>query len=191
MNFLKQIIKFAFVLIFANVLLGSQHSKQKKSSSIDYEVFVDEVIYTFVKEIMEEFGFICNKTGGKMSYDVEKINVGFIAHQKAPIDIARSLELLLMDKFLIIINSHEKIRPFLREYPFRPKNIDISISFRNKQNQPETENSISYVFHTNNTIYYDIYNPANGTLIDFMSENVYFALDLAIKKLPRNLQCAE
>jgi len=182
MGFMKTPVKFVLLIFLSNTVLGFQMNKTNRSPSKSYVGYSNEVTNNFIKEVNKEFGFRCVATGGSMPYDVQGIDVGFIAYRKATIEEARELEVMLIEKFLRIINSHEKIRPYLREFPFQASQADISIDFYNKNNEPETVNSISHVSQVKNKIYYDIYDPKTFSSEEVAEESYEDALKIVQEK---------
>lgn len=166
---MEKTIKFVWlILIF---LCGCKDDKKMQQPE-NYEAYVNEIINSFATEMQEEFGLICNGSGGKMPYSVEEISIGFIAYQPSTIAEARRLEVTLTEKFLEKINAHEKIRPFLKEYPFKTDRAEVEISFRKSDSIPYTDGSITYVFQVDNKICYCIRNEQDAK-ITLLQEEPY------------------
>ena len=89
-----------------------------------------------------------------MPHDVEEIYLKFIAYQKATIEQARKLEVEVTEKLLKRVNEHEKIRPFLREYPFKANRIVIMIAFENSNNVRYSDGSVALIFPARNKLFY-------------------------------------
>jgi len=180
MNFIKTIAKATAASILTVAILGF---KVPDETPLEYGRFSNEVIFQFKSEVQEKFGFIGNATGGSMPHDIEDLTVGFLAYQKATIEEAREIEIALTEKFLEIINAHEKIRPFLREYPFPSNRVCIKVSFYDKENFPQTKNSISTAYLIKNNIYYDVYTPKDCSFKDIRKESY----EEAYQKVHENL----
>ncbi|KPK33082.1 MAG: hypothetical protein AMS24_02180, partial [Chlamydiae bacterium SM23_39] len=69
-------------------------------------------------------------------------------HEGEPYDIDKARELLVYaaEVFLNEFNSFEKIRPYLANYPFTSKNIDLSIFFHDEKNNSYASPHLTYVF---------------------------------------------
>ena len=128
--------------------------------SEDYEVYVNEIIDSLAHQMKSDYGLICTGDGGRMPHDIEKISVKFIAYQRATIEEARELEVKVTERLLEIINSHKKIRPFLRDYPFTPARTQVGISFNKKNNSSYADGRVVYVSNIKNTLYYDAEDPS-------------------------------
>lgn len=105
-----------------------------------------------------------------MPYDIEGIELGFMAYQRAIVEEARNLEVLVTEAFLQAINSHKKIRPYLREYPFPASRTNVTISFNKPDNRRYSDGSVAYMFHVKNTIFYSAKDPETGKYIDIHEE---------------------
>lgn len=173
-----------WILILFSILLvgGKMFSKEKNE---DYEIFVNQIISSFANEMEKKYGLICNGHGGKMPHDVEEIEVGFILHKKASIEEARDLEVKATERFLEMINSHEKIRPFLREYPFKANRGEVSISFRTSDGIHYTDGSVAYVTQFKNKISYCADKETSPSLILLKEEPYEEALKI-VNQTPPN-----
>jgi hypothetical protein len=122
-----------FVRAMIFFMVCGLHQKAESTPStpavVDYEVYVDEVCNVLAKEMKDEYDLICIGTGGRMPHDVEEIGMLFDCHRSVAIDEARELELIIMRRMVELVNQHEKIRPFLREFPFPLSRADIQLSF--------------------------------------------------------------
>jgi hypothetical protein len=149
---------FAFILI---AFTGEKVRTEGYESPI-YTQYVAEVTSTFLKQVYKEFGIECGASGGSMPYDVEEIYVQLSAYRSATVEEARELEVILTEKFVQVINAHEKLRPFLREYPFPASRAVIALSFeKSKKKNRCTDNDVSFVCHAKNRLYYLAKNPDN------------------------------
>jgi hypothetical protein len=138
-----------------------------------YTKYVAEITNAFAKQIKTEYGLECESSGGSMPYDVEIISIKFAAYQRATISEARELEIQITEQFVKTINSHEKIRPFLREFPFPASRTRVGISFLKQNNTPYIDGSVSYVFHAKNIIFYNAENPQNPYIDDIIKKEPY------------------
>jgi hypothetical protein len=177
------------VLVLFSLGIGvNVYSKEAKKDNVDYEVFVDDIVRSFAKEMKKESGLVCIGDGGRMPYNVETIAVKFIAYQKASIDEARALEVKSTERLLQMINKHEKIRPYLKEYPFVSNRINVSISFYKPDNEYFLDGSVAIVSQVKGIIYYDKVEPtttkkyATEELVDLYKEPYEEALKIIEKK---------
>lgn len=126
----------------------------EKKSSDEYLTYVDEISSAFKQDMKQKFGLHCYASGGRMPWDVEKIDLSFMSQRHATVEEARRLEVYGVEKLLSLINQHEKIRPYLREYPFKPDRVGLSISFQTKTGERPLDGSVAHVYATRNMIFY-------------------------------------
>ncbi len=126
----------------------------KETQPDNYEKYVNEIVDDFVKQMKTKHQLHCYGSGGSMPKDVEKIKVLFISYQHSTVDDARKVEVDAIQELLQRINAHEKIRPYLREYPFGPNRVDISISFRTETDDRPLDGSVASVFLAKDKIFY-------------------------------------
>ena len=150
--------------------------RAEKYESPIYTQYVAEVTSSFLKEMYKQFGLECEASGGSMPYDVEEISVQLVSNQSATVEEAREWEIKTTERFAQIINAHEKIRPFLREYPFPSSRVDVSISFepskKKKKSLPPDAN-VAFVFQGRNGIYYKAEDPNNPYVYKDIKDEPY------------------
>lgn len=143
-----------------------------------YLKYADQIIREFEKESAKEFKLVCSGNGGGMAHDVEEISVDFFAYRTATIEEARALEVAMTEKLLKKINENEKIRPFLREYPFKPERATVSVSFHKRDGSSYTDGSVAQVFQVKNRIFYSGAYPETEDYYDLLEEPYEDALKL-------------
>ncbi len=151
----------SLLVIFFLFLTGFQLLNSDKRPSNYYRHDLkhkNEIVNEFVKIIEQKTNLICSGTGCRVPHDIEEIGVSFICYEKIDIGKARKLEIETIELLSKIINSNKVIRPYLREYPFPPKRIDIMISFRQQNNDHQKPPNLSLVLQARNKIFYHIDN---------------------------------
>ena len=119
-----------------------------------YIEYLNEITVPFIKEIEREFDLSCIGDGGSMPYDVQEVQVIFVAHRRGTIEEARRIEVLATEKLLKRINDHKKLRPHLSEYPFPPKRINIGLSFWGNHGEWCTDGSVVHAFSAHGKLFY-------------------------------------
>ncbi len=66
-------------------------------------------------------------TGGGMMHDIQMMAMSFNFYQEVDLKKARELVVYAINEYLVDINNNEEIRPYLHEYPFTAKNVEIRI----------------------------------------------------------------
>ena len=139
----------------------STGKRPRPKPSIHFK-YVNEVEREFKKYAYKTFGARACGSGGAMPYDVENIGVDFDIKQKVSREKARELIVTLTEKFTEIINKHEQLRPYLREYPFSPYRADVYISFCDKKGFKNKDGSVNAVIvNRDKEVCYFSANPLN------------------------------
>ena len=150
---------------------------------------VSEVVNMFEKEMKEQFGLRCTGQGGSMPYDIQKIGVDFVLHQQTTIEEARELEIRSTERFVEIVNTHEAIRPYLRDYPWDHNRARVMIAFRDLKGKDYPE-GISLIFQAKNQIIY--YGPEKfPNDIDSLKEEPYAEAKKIVESNPSCLKPIE
>ena len=111
-----------------------------------YEVYIREISNSFAEQMDKELN-LHGFGNFRASHDiVEVLGMNFTARRRATIQEARALTLLVIDKFVHAINTHENIQPYLAEHPFTHKRIRISIDFNGPKGS-YADGSVTSVFY--------------------------------------------
>jgi hypothetical protein len=90
--------------------------------------------------------------GAQMMYQIQMLALSFNYHKSLDIEQARELAMYASTVFLDIINRNEQIRPYLSNYPFDEKNIEIEIVIR-RNGEGEQEKLVMASMHRGLLIY--------------------------------------
>ena len=145
-------------LLFISLLFsrGALMSEEKNFTEEEYALmsrYVHEIVDTFEKEMKERFGLSCTSQGGSMPYDIQSIGIGFASYQQATIEEARELEIRATERFVEMVNAHEAIRPYLRDFPWNHNRTEITISFRQK-NGTYYPQGVRFIFQAKEQVFY-------------------------------------
>ncbi len=121
--------------------------------------YVNEVIREFRKVAVNEYGVCSVGSGAGMPNDVESISVSLSVYKRGVIEEGRELIVKLTEKFVDIINNHENLRPYLREYPFTHLRAQVSLGYCDSNGMEYQDGSIAHVVSGGNRIAYSISEP--------------------------------
>jgi hypothetical protein len=153
---------------------------------LEYVAYVNEVRDEFMHQMAQEHHLICVGESGKLHETVEELGLQFKTNRRATLAEARALQIDVMNKYVLAINQHPQLNPFLNEYPFNNKRITISISFEGP-NGRHTE-GVGWVFsipdsapatENRNKLLYYAYDPFTGNNVDLHRETYDEAMGLA------------
>ena len=122
--------------LYKNGLLQNEPPPERSNREVvpcPYSKLANQIKAQFARAVQKEYGFRACSVGGSMPYDVENIIMGFVSYKRTEKDEARALFIELSSLLSSMINDHEEIRPYLREYPFPPTRAWVTISFEDKK----------------------------------------------------------
>ena len=123
--------------------------KRKMPKSTMASAYVREVTREFLKIAKKEFGATCGGVGSGMPFDVEFITVFLSIKLKGTVEEGRDIFVKLKERFVEVINQHEKLRPYLREYPFTPARAQLMIDFCDEKGVTNTDGGVARIMFTN------------------------------------------
>ncbi len=91
------------------------------------ECLCNDITKKVAIELKNELDLLPFGSGGRAMDQIKMLAISFL--YRHPLEIAEGRELLIaaVEKFAAKINATEAIRPYLNNYPFGPKNIEIRI----------------------------------------------------------------
>lgn len=128
------------------------------------ETAIDEVLPLYVEEMQKRYHFECEAIGGKMNQSVDDIVAQFVLRKRATLDEAKKYMLDATRWLLDALNSSEKLKPFLSEYPFPSNRLKIRIRFAKSNYYRYTDGSLEGVSLENDEITY-YKQPAPGWVV--------------------------
>ncbi len=171
---LENVKKIIFALVAFPVFVFCLVNDQNES----YISYAKDIMNEFIKQSTRDYKIDCIGSGGGFAKNVDQIAIKFVAYRRATVEEARELEVSLIKNLLERINTDKRIKPYLSEYPFKAKNLDISVSFRKKNAGRYLDESVALVFLARGKIFYDYINPKTEELVTIMNESYEEALKI-------------
>ena len=137
-------------------------------------------------EIKKQLGLYPMGTMGQMMYEIEKLGLAFQCYKPLTIEEGREYLIKSTEIFLDIINSDERIRPYLCNFPFTAKNIWISISIKNPDRSDMRTGQLVILTSSDGILTYDVNNPFKSKrLLTVYEESFTDALKRIEVKTPK------
>ena len=111
------------------------------------------------KKIQNELGLIPCGFGGGMMHKIRNLHLAFFYYE--PLDLKDSRKMLIqaVNIFLNEINSNEKIRPYLCEYPFLPKDISLIIVLKKPDGNKVDQGDFAILVFRDGIAQYKFHDP--------------------------------
>ena len=113
------VILSMFSLLFGCSSFGYQSPR--------YVKLAHEITEKTAKELKAQKNLYLAGTGGQMTDDIQMMAMSFDYYQEVDLKTGRELIIYVINEYLSSINSNKEIRPYLHEYPFTAKNVEIRI----------------------------------------------------------------
>jgi hypothetical protein len=127
----------------------------------DYEALVDEVTTETAYQLMREDQLYIIGTGGGLMREIHRISMDFQCLQEMDLMQAREVLVSALEKYLSNINNSDKVRPYLHNYPFQIKDIEIAIFFMKPNRDDRPFNTIRVASASRGRLEYDAHGKKN------------------------------
>ncbi len=139
---------FVSAFLFIPLLFGDAMKEE------DYTFYLTQIVCPIAKEAQEEFDLFYIGRGGELAEGVGAVEVKFIAYRRGSLEEARKIQVTLMERLIRALNTHEKIRPFLAEYPFPVHRVSIMLAYRKGDDSCYADGSVVLSFQAKNNLCY-------------------------------------
>ena len=153
----KTLFLCGVIMVF---LLSCTHNR----SSPEYDI-TNNIIYRNQKRLYGE-GFYLTGTGGCYYPSIRYISDDYatINYQLSSIDEARRLFCTIFEMYEVPLNYERRIRPYLHNFPLTDDNIQIYLSFLNRDGSDQIAPFIESVHTSQGTLIFDS-RDKNGKLV--------------------------
>jgi hypothetical protein len=163
-------ISFIFLLLTL-VSLKTFPSQDMEPSELKKERLADEVTYKTAEILSKKYNLVPIGTGGSAMYDIKRLALSFNCYRLLSIEQARGLIVTCVQEYLYQINTNTEIRPFLQNYPFAPKNIEIYIYLYRPDQQEIAYGQLWSAAALNGKIYYK--TPKSEYQLEVLKEETF------------------
>jgi len=101
---------------------------------------------TYAIEFAQPRGLQLTGYGGAMMGDIQEIELRFLSLEYLNIAAARKLYVEMMEEFLCRINTCEKIRSHLHNFPFEVANINLTIGFEDCERKITSDGHVALMY---------------------------------------------
>jgi hypothetical protein len=161
-------MKLILFLIVIFLAVGCQQN-------IGYELSKDEKLANEITsrvaaKLKKEMGLRPCGTNGQMMNKIKVLGLSFNYYKPISIEEGRELLITAVDEFVKAVNEDERIRPYLNNYPFESKNIDIEIFLHNPNGSDVTAGNLRVISSVGGILEYDIRDPKTNRLTTIYKE---------------------
>ena len=139
-------------------------------SQPDKQSTANEVRNKTILQLKQERNLHAIGVGSGMMNQIRMLALSFVYYKEIDIETAREILVSASDLFLENINSYEKIHPFLENYPFTTKNIEIAIFLLKPDGSKPSGGNLTVISITNGILSYKTDHPDDGRLTRIYEE---------------------
>lgn len=147
-------MKFVFNIVAILFMCSFLFGCSSFSLSPDYEKIADKITEKTAKKLKEQKGLFLAGTGGRMMDDIQMMAMSFDYYQEVDVKTGRELIVHVINEYLSAINTNKEIKPYLHEYPFTAKNVEIRIFIYNPDRSELPPEKIDCITSLNGTLKY-------------------------------------
>jgi hypothetical protein len=148
-------------LIFCIIFLIAIQSYLQASSESKHVQCAQKVRAKAAKFLAKKYNLSCIGYGGSMMKTVDELALKFNIYHPLEQEEARKLIVACTQDFLSIINQDQAIRPYLKNYPFTPQNVEIAIFSNTPKGGTVYDPYIGVVSASDGFVWYRTNDPNN------------------------------
>jgi len=138
----------------------------------DYEKIADKITARTAAKLKLEKDLFLIGTGGGMMDDIKLMGMYFNYYKPIDMQSARELLVYAVEEYLSSINSSEAVRPYLHNYPFTAKNIELVIYFYKPDRSFVELEKLSIIAANEGRVEYEI-NHSEKRILKTIHEETY------------------
>ena len=171
-------MKFILFLLSAFIFVGCSQDQ----SYSDVELVRDARIKA-ARALELEKNLVLSGVGSQMMDQIKMIALSF--DYFGPVDEEKARELLLAatNELISVVNEDERIRPYLHNYPFGPKNVEIRIFIRNADGSKLSSDKLSVISALDGILDYEVDDPKNVLFTSILQETYEEAMKKQTKTI--------
>jgi len=160
------------IILFALLTISSCIKVDESYKPPNYIKYLKEVERETIQELKKK-GLYISGIGSASMDCISLVDLSFNYNKLSDIAKARELLVLAAEILLTKINSHEKIRPDLCNYPFNISNIELSLDFKKNDKIIKNKRSkiVNFVTLGKGIIKYKYCEPSNYIFETLLEES--------------------
>src|SRR5690349_17251203 len=148
---MKCFFNLSLILLILSLAFGCNSMTYKLS---DDEKIANQITQETAKKLKEKKNLILIGTGGQMMHEIEMLAMSFNYYHEVNLEQARELLICAINEYLSDINNNQDVRPYLHEYPFTSKNVEIRIFIYGPDRRKLSPDKIGYILSIDGVLEY-------------------------------------
>jgi len=139
---MKYFYEYGIILLIFFSNLGCTSLRDQMPN---YEKIADAITGNTAKKLKKQKNLFLIGIGGRMMDDIQMMAMSFSYYHEVNVEQARELITYAINEYLADINNNQEIRPYLHEYPFTSKNVEIRLFIYGPDRRELSPEKIGYV----------------------------------------------
>lgn len=163
-------MKYVCLFVICILFVSCNSSNNRTYYLSEKERASNKILNEVAIQLRNEWGLIPSGTAGQMMDEIQMLGLSF--KYLKPLDIEKGREILIdaVNRFDAAINADEKIRPYLVQFPFEPKNVLIEIYIHGPNYNDVEKGELSVISASDGILKYKIDDPITGRLTTICKE---------------------
>ena len=176
MKFIPTLIIFLCAALFSCDFVDRETPDLSRGPHVrdeDYEKIADGITYRVKKQLKTIPGLLCVGTGGGMMEHIYRMSMSFHLLREVDLPEARRILVYITTEYLKEINSSKRVRPYLKDYPFKATNLEIRVWIQKENNDDVGPDQIDYMAAYRGTLTYDLPLKPGSYVEQILHEETY------------------
>ena len=177
-----------FLLSFFLMTSCDKHASDIECPKRDKQHSINVIRAKVANELKNTTGLVPCGFGAQAMNEIVMLALSFNYYKHTTVDEGRKLLIRAVDEFVSSVNADEPIRLYLSNYPFKPKNIEITIFLQNPNGSKPPLGELCVISAIEDIFSYEIRSPETNrleTLYEETYEKLYYEL-LEISRVSQN-----
>ena len=160
-----KIIKY-FLLFILVSLSSCKKTSSSAASSTPEDVVLVSALLAKAADVIERKTLLqpCG-SGSQMMYEVKMLSLSFVCTKPLELKEAKALLIDVAETFVSMINQETKLIPYLYNYPFEVKNVEVTIFIQNPNSSDDAEGKLCLISTEQGFCRYHIRDPKSKHLV--------------------------
>jgi hypothetical protein len=168
-----KLTKYILVFLILTLTIGCSQAEIGCSQTEDYEVLATRIESQTAKQLKREKGLVPTGNSGQMMGNIKSMGLSFNYYHLLNLEEARELLLYASNVFLKNINENKEIRPYLHNYPFTSKNIELVIFIYQADGSEPNQGSLAVLAIKDGILTYELAAPNKYAPWPILHEETY------------------
>lgn len=159
-----------FVVFVLLISCACCHSNYGQETPTDKLTMINQVRKNAAAKLRKDKQLYAIGTGAQAMDQIKMLALSFTYYNELTIEEGRELLIYAVSEFVNCVNEEGKIKPFLANVPFTPKNIEVMIFLKKADGSEIEGNKLHVITSIGGVLEYDIQDQSTDRLVTVHTE---------------------